>query len=115
MPSGRQVYGTRGEELAAAWYTERGFEVVERNWRCPSGEIDLVATRPGLVVFCEVKARTSDRYGSASEAVTPAKQRRVRRAAAAYLASAGRGRRRAVRFDVACVEGLSIEVIEQAF
>ena len=118
MPTGRQVFGARGEGLAAAWYAERGFEVVERNWRCASGEIDLVLERHGLVVFCEVKARSSDRFGSAAEAVTAAKQRRIRRSAAAYLAAlnaTGQRRSRTVRFDVACVEAGVVEVIEEAF
>jgi putative endonuclease len=118
MPSRRQVYGALGEGLAAAWYAERGFEVVERNWRCANGEIDLVLERQGLIVFCEVKARSSDRFGTAAEAVTPAKQRRIRRSAAAYLSvvnPGGRRKSRAVRFDVACVEGGAVEVIEQAF
>jgi len=89
-PSGlaahRRRLGERGERLAAAWYESRGYTVVARNWRCREGEIDLVVARPGELVFCEVKARSSDRFGTPAEAVTPAKQRRLRALAARFLA-----------------------------
>jgi putative endonuclease len=115
-------YGMRGEELAARWYAERGYRLVARNWRCRDGELDLVVARHGEVVFCEVKARTSDRFGLPAEAVTPAKQRRLRRLAAAFLAAAAapdssfsvpRGAQ--PRFDVASVLGDRVDVIESAF
>lgn len=125
-PSGlaahRRRLGERGERLAAAWYESRGYTVVARNWRCREGEIDLVVARPGELVFCEVKARSSDRFGTPAEAVTPAKQRRLRALAARFLAGydgaatpAGPGCRRAVRFDVAAVTGGRVEVLEAAF
>ena len=109
--------GARGEQLAADWYTTRGYEVVARNWRCRQGELDLVVRRDGELVFCEVKSRTSDRYGLPAEAVTPAKQRRLRQLATLFLSSpdwAG-GRAGALRFDVAAVMGRRVEVIEGAF
>ncbi len=114
-------YGRRGEDLAAAWYADRGYSVVVRNWRCRDGEVDLVVARPGEIVFCEVKARSSDRYGLPAEAVTPAKQRRLRGLAAHYLADAQQGSAplvpagAAVRFDVVAVLGGRVEVIEAAF
>lgn len=99
----------------AGWYAARGYEIVDRNWRAGRiGEIDLVAARADSIVFCEVKTRTSSRFGSPAEAVTPDKQRRIRRLAALWLAQ-GRGRGCAIRFDVATVIGESIEVIENAF
>ncbi|MGH9103965.1 MAG: YraN family protein [Acidimicrobiales bacterium] len=106
--------GQRGEEAAAAWYVERGFEVVARNWRCPSGELDLVCARSGTVVVCEVKSRTTDRFGAPVEAVTALKQARVRRAAAAWLSQGGL-RCRTVRFDVAGVTPAGVDVTEGAF
>jgi putative endonuclease len=115
-------YGLRGEALAAEWYAAQGYRVVARNWRCREGELDLVAVRGREVVFCEVKARSSDRFGLPAEAVTPAKRRRLRRLAAAFLAAAsapGSGlavpRGAQPRFDVAAVLGSSVEVIESAF
>lgn len=112
-----QARGVEGERLAAAWYEARGYQVVDRNWRCEIGEIDLVCRGPGLVVVVEVKARASDRFGHPAEAVTPAKQQRLRRLAGSWLA-AHRDRSRGipeVRFDVAAVLGGEIEVIEGAF
>lgn len=110
----------RGEGLAAEWYVEHGYDVVARNWRCREGEIDLVVAGHGAVVFCEVKARSSDRYGLPAEAVTPAKQRRLRQLAARFLADASAlptlpQRGADLRFDVVAVLGGRVEVIEAAF
>jgi putative endonuclease len=125
----------RGERAVAEWYEARGFEVLARNWRSRTGEIDLVVRVGDLVVMCEVKTRSSDRFGSPLEAVTATKARRIRRIAAEWLAasrasdtvggstSAPRvGTRRSgfeVRFDVACVTAkrgqLAVEVMEGAF
>jgi len=91
---------------------------VARNWRCREGEIDLIVRRAGELVFCEVKTRTSDRFGTAAEAVTPAKQRRLRLLAARYVASVASSGGRppaAMRFDVAAVTGGAAEVLEAAF
>lgn len=114
----RQRLGARGEQLAADWYTARGYTVVARNWRCREGELDLVVARDGELVFCEVKTRSSDRFGVPAEAVTPSKQRRLRVLAARYLAEAADPpvvRRRGIRFDVASVMAGKVEVIEAAF
>ena len=73
--------------------------MVEPNYRAGRIEVDLVAHRPGLVVFCEVKTRTSDRWGLPAEAVGREKQMRIRRAAAAWLAERSPGQVE-VRFDV---------------
>ncbi len=92
--------------------------MVARNWRCADGEIDLVVAREALVVFVEVKARASDRYGSPALAVDHRKQRRVRRLAARWLAeqaAAGVGVSCPVRFDVVAVTGVRVEVFEAAF
>lgn len=118
---GNIAMGARAESLVASWYEENGFSVLARNWSCKSGEIDIVASDGRLIVFCEVKARSSERYGSASEAVTVAKQRRVRTAAREYLHAARSSRGRGlpqgleVRFDVALVVASSMEIIEAAF
>ncbi len=117
--------GARGERLAAEWYATRGYQVVARNWRCRDGELDLVVARPGELVFCEVKTRSSDRFGVPAEAVTPAKQRRLRLLAARFLAAggaagatgavAGSSGGRRLRFDVVAVTGDRVEVIDAAF
>ncbi|MFF1572893.1 YraN family protein [Leifsonia sp. NPDC058292] len=70
--------GRRGEAVAAAWFERHGYEVLDRNWRCPIGELDLVLRRAEVTVFAEVKTRTSVAYGHPFEAITPAKARRLR-------------------------------------
>ena len=112
-PRHHQRLGRRGEALAAAWYTVAGYEVVARNWRCRDGELDLVVRRGDELVFCEVKTRTSDRFGLPAEAVTATKQRRMRVLAARFLAESGLHGR--MRFDVACVVAGRVQVIEAAF
>lgn len=114
MTARTQRLGQHGEQLATGWYADHGYTVVDRNWRCSSGEIDLVASRGSSIVFCEVKTRSSQRYGRPAEAVTVSKQRRIRRLASRWLA----GRERwyeEIRFDVAEVTGTEVNVIEAAF
>lgn len=114
----RQRLGARGEQLAAEWYAARGYRIVARNWRCREGEIDLVVwSRRGDLVFCEVKTRSSNRFGVPAEAVTPVKRRRLRVLAARFLAAHGSevAGRRGLRFDVAAVTAGRVEVIEAAF
>lgn len=101
-PDWRGELGRRGEDLACARLAESGLRVVARNWRCRLGEIDVIAAARGLLVFCEVKTRRGDAFGTAAAAVTPAKQARLRRLAAAYLSSVDQGPCK-VRFDVVTV------------
>ncbi|MDA8279085.1 MAG: YraN family protein [Actinomycetota bacterium] len=102
--------GTWGEDAAAEWYRAAGFVLVDRNWRCPLGEVDLVMhrettpTSSAVLAFVEVKARSSTRFGSPADALTPAKQRRVRRAAAVWLTTHTRaGGWGDLRFDLVSV------------
>ena len=114
----RRTLGARGEDLAARWYEEQGYEVLERNWRRREGEVDLIVRRGATVVFSEVKTRSSDRFGTGAEAVLPAKQRRIRRLASRWLSeltpAAGRARV-AVRFDVVSITSGAVDVVEDAF
>lgn len=114
MTKQRQALGARGEALAAAWYVDNGYEILDRNWRCRHGELDLIVTNGVQVVFCEVKTRSSTVFGTPAEAVTYAKQRRLRQLAAEWIGQAERRPRR-VRFDVAAVLGDQVEMIEAAF
>src|ERR671934_754039 len=102
QPNGPADLRRRGEALACARLVATGLRVVARNWRCRGGEIDVVAARDGLLVFCEVKTRRGDGHGTAAEAVTPAKQARLRGLAAAYLAATPHAPCQ-VRFDVVAV------------
>jgi putative endonuclease len=108
--------GRAGEEATASWYEANGYVVIARNWRTRAGEIDLLCVHPdrSQLVVCEVKARRTDHLGTPAEAVTPAKQARLRRLAAAYLLTSP-VRFAEVRFDVACVLGTELSVIEGAF
>ncbi len=111
----RRARGQAGEDAAAAWYREKGYEVLARNWRAPGGEIDLICARGrDVLVVCEVKARRTGMFGSPAEAVTASKQHRLRRLAAAYLGKSPK-HYRTVRFDVACQLGSTLTVIEGAF
>lgn len=110
----RRARGQAGEDRAAQWYEAQGWTVLARNWRAGrQGELDLIVGRGGVVVVCEVKARRSAAYGVPAEAVTPAKQARIRRLAAAWLAE--NQVRARVRFDVVAILGDDLTVIESAF
>ena len=82
--------GGRGEAAAAQFLQAHGYTVLAQNWRTRGGEIDLVVERTGVLVFVEVKARTSHRFGTPEEAITPAKRRKLIRTAQAYLHSRGK-------------------------
>jgi putative endonuclease len=93
-----------------------GFTVVARNWRGGrDGELDLIVRRGADIVFCEVKARSSDAFGVPAEAVTARKQARIRRLAARWLREAATFRARELRFDVVAILDGQVEVIEGAF
>ena len=89
----RQALGRRGEDLAAEYLAGLGYRVVDRNWRCRSGEIDLVveAEQEGRskIIFCEVKTRSGLGYGDPLESITFAKARRLRLLAGQWLADHG--------------------------
>jgi putative endonuclease len=111
-----RALGISGEDAVAAWYVERGYEVIARNWRSGrTGELDLIARKGRTYVFCEVKTRTSTAFGAPIEAVGHQKQMRIRRLAAAWLSEQGSGRAGDVRFDIASVLGGRIEVVEGCF
>ncbi len=101
-PSSRKALGAAGETAASAWLVERGYEILARNARTRFGEIDMVARHGEVIVFIEVKSRTSARFGHPSEAIGALKQHRLARLASAYL----HGQRLdgcAVRFDAIAV------------
>ena len=85
--------GRRGEQLAAEYLERAGLRILDRNWRCETGELDIVALDQRVLVVCEVKTRSGVRYGSPLEAVSHGKRARLRRLAAAWLAAHG------LRFD----------------
>jgi len=111
----RRQLGQDGEAAVADWYVANGYEILARNWRCRDGEIDLIVMRSRVVVFCEVKSRSSEAFGAPVEAVTRDKQRRIRRLAARWLQGETAVRPRAIRFDVGSVFRGEVEMLEGAF
>ncbi|WP_072802316.1 YraN family protein [Rhodococcoides yunnanense] len=81
--------GARGEALAALHLVDGGMELVDRNWRCRHGELDIVARDGAVMVFVEVKTRSGTGYGTPAESVTFAKQQRIRTLALAWLQERG--------------------------
>ncbi len=119
--AGRLELGRAGEDAAVAELERRGYRVMERNWRCRLGEIDVIAEHGGVIVFIEVKARRSTSFGAPAEAVDHRKARRLARLAGVY--ASGRPalfKNRECRFDVASVivagdGSASVELIQDAF
>ena len=113
--------GDWGEALAAEYLEARGCRIVEKEWRCRFGEIDLIAEKDWMLVFVEVKLRTNLQYGMPREYVTAKKQEKLRAAALLYLSMHGLDA--PARFDVAEVytdahhsaRSTRIEYIENAF
>ena len=106
--------GRWGEGLALTHYRRLGYTLVDRNWRSPTGELDLVLSVGNTYVFSEVKARRTDRYGPPATAVGHAKQHRIRRLAVEWLAAHDlRGVE--IRFDVVAITGNTVKIYEGAF
>lgn len=100
---GRKRLGRQGEELAAAHLISEGCRIVARNWRCPSGELDLIAEDDGVTVFVEVRSRRdTGTFGSPEESVDARKQKKVRETAHYYLYR-NRSLESKARFDVVTV------------
>lgn len=107
--------GTAYEEKAARYLEEKGFKILERNYRCRQGEIDLIARDGAYLVFVEVKYRRSSRLGCPAEAVDGRKQQRIRRAAFHYCYERRIPEDHPCRFDVISITGEETEHIIHAF
>lgn len=106
--------GGHAERVAERELVRLGYRIVERNFRCTAGELDLVARDGETLVFVEVRSRRTDRYGSALAAVGRDKQRQVSRVAAAYLALR-KPTFDTCRFDVVGITGDRVEVVQDAW
>ena len=106
--------GARAEDRCAQLLREAGLRILERNWRCRLGEIDLIAEEGAVVVFAEVRMRRAFGYGGAGESVTAAKRSRLLAAARLYLSRRAESQ---CRFDVFLVDGPAGDVkwIRDAF
>ncbi len=98
-----KALGDRGELLAAEFMSRHGYEIVERNFRYNRAEIDLIARKDDVIVFCEVKTRKSNTYGTGEEAVDGRKQQQIRKAADGYV-TAREIENIEFRFDVIVVD-----------
>ena len=115
----KDTLGRRGEDLAADYLSGAGLEIVERNWRCALGEIDIVAREGGETVFVEVKTRAGLGYGHPLESITVAKLARLRRLAGAWCA-AHPGGFGSIRIDAVALvaprgSGVTIEHLRRVF
>lgn len=118
MLNQRQIYGEAAEALAARLLHKRGYRIIETNYRTKLGEIDIVARDGDTLVFVEVKARRTGRFGAPKWAVTPRKQRKISMLALHYLKTTGQSRAKA-RFDVVSINSApphpEVEIIRNAF
>ncbi len=110
--------GKKGEDIAAVYLRKKGYRIVERNYRCRYGEIDIIAMDAGDIVFVEVKSRKSESFGSPEEAVSIVKQKKISNVALNYLQEKGITDHNA-RFDIVAVrlipEGNRTNIIRDAF
>ncbi|NJN67307.1 MAG: YraN family protein [Chloroflexaceae bacterium] len=102
-PDFRRCLGDFGERAAAAYLIRQGYTILDQQWRCRMGEIDLVASQEGQLVFVEVRTRRSETYGSPEESLTPAKRERLRTLAWAYLEAHAQGDTVSWRIDVIAI------------
>lgn len=115
MMQNNRATGSLHEEQAADFLKGLKYEVLEKNFRCRSGEIDLIAKNEGYLVFVEVKYRKTGISGDPAEAVNRRKQKRIINTARYYLLSRGYGEDTPCRFDVVAVTEQDIRVIKDAF
>jgi putative endonuclease len=122
-PDRRKETGRIGEAAAVQFLAQQGYHILQQNWRCRSGEIDIVAEQEGILVFIEVRTRThslSSRFGSAKESIDYRKQNQVRETAQFYLYQ-HKLHNNSLRFDVVCIvlntehEVMELEHLQAAF
>ena len=111
----KRTVGTEYEQKAVEYLKSRGYFIIERNFRCKSGEIDLIAKHENYLVFIEVKYRKNSTKGSPEEAVTLSKIRTISKVADYYRLRYGYGEDTPCRFDVIAILGNEIRLYENAF
>lgn len=116
--NGKQLLGKEGERIAEAYLKKKGYKIVERNYRCVLGELDLIVLDRRVLVFVEVKTRTGNGFGTPFEAVELRKQQKMIQAAQYFIAQKGLQQRDS-RFDVVGISWPGrepmVEHIENAF
>lgn len=118
MLNSRQIFGRKSESAAVKHLKKNGYKILEQNYRTKMGEIDIIAREKDVIVFVEVKARRSDRFGGPKWALTYKKRQKISMAALQYLKAVKKTDSRA-RFDVVAIqltgEKNTIEIIKNAF
>jgi len=118
MLNQRQQFGKDSESIAVTHLIKSGYKILERNFRTKLGEIDIIAKDRDTLVFVEVKAKRSVRFGDPKEAVTPKKQRKISKVALYYLKATNQIHVKA-RFDVVAIrsiqDNLRVEIVKNAF
>ncbi|MCD6135664.1 YraN family protein [Candidatus Bipolaricaulota bacterium] len=112
MNRGERI-GKEGEKIACEYLQEHGYALIERNWRCPFGEIDIIARDGDTLAFVEVKRRSASGYGGADGALTLHKRRRIIAAARMYLSEVESDL--PVRFDLVAIEKGRLTLLKSAF
>ena len=111
----KRAKGTRYESMAACYLEEKGYRILEQNFRCKQGEVDIIAQDGKYLIFVEVKYRRNASHGYAVEAVLYKKQQNISRVAAFYLLRHGLSEDTPCRFDVIAIDGENIQHYENAF
>lgn len=111
----KRKLGTEYEKNAAKWLFEQGFTILEMNYRCRTGEIDIIASENGYICFTEVKYRRNSDYGFAGESIDQRKQRIITNTARHYLLVNNYSQDTPARFDTVLIEGTRIELIRNAY
>lgn len=111
----KRAIGIDYEKLAGEYLKSQGYEILEYNFRCHMGEIDIIAKDGGYLVFIEVKYRSSKRQGTPLEAVDIRKQRKISKTASYYCLTHGYGESMPCRFDVVGIERSEYIVVQNAF
>ena len=111
----KRALGTEKEQVAAAFLEQQGYQILQKNYRCKIGEVDLIARHGEYLVFVEVKYRKNDRIGSPEEAVTPAKQKRISKVCVWYLRENHLSLDTPCRFDVVAVSQEEVRIYQNAF
>ncbi len=118
MLNKNQKFGKESEDLAVRSLKKQGYKIIEKNYRCKLGEIDIIAKDKDTIVFIEVKARSSDYFGDAKSGVSPQKQMKISMVALYYLKETDQNGKNA-RFDVVAIDKKmgkqNIEIVKNAF
>jgi putative endonuclease len=114
MLTQKRQYGNAAEDLAADYLKQNGYKIIERNYACKTGEIDIIAQKGGCLVFAEVKARSTQAFGGPVGAVTAAKQKRVANTAMCYIKEK-KPKFDSLMFDIIAVLDGKAQHIQNAF